>query len=293
MKTTRIKTGLKRLAAATAAVWLGGLALDVRADSPVGNWDFYFSGDQKGVAQINFYPDFTVDGIEVSSPGRLIKKPSDNPRSAVDDRDNPRSPSDPNLAYEYITGTSVITGSWGYDTKGRVIGALILTSANVTNGWSFTGVAKGVSGTKPRMTITTHHNTSIGLRSVLRGVLRAPLPAIDGTAGFAESGTMVNRINLTTQGYSRILRLSPGGSQNVYAVEEAGPGYDGNGFAILTRNNHIGIYTEHFEPGTTNLQVIVVSGPFNTNKLTGRLKGYDGNKHSIYSKLWSFENPPD
>jgi hypothetical protein len=288
MKTSYIKTGLKRLANATVAVWLGGLALNVRADSPVGNWDFYFTGDQQGVAQINFYPDFTVDGIEISSPGKLTKKPSNNPRSGVDDRDDPRSPSDPNLAYEYIYGTSVISGSWGYDPKGRVIGALILTSANVTNGWSFTGVAK--VGTKTRMTMTTHHNTSIGLRSVFRGVMRgAALPSIAGTGGFAESGTMVNRINLSTQGYSRILQMSPGGAQNIYAVSEAGPGYDGSGFAIITRNNYIGIYTDHFAPGTTNTVIVTASGPFNPNKMTARLKGFTDGKYSIYSKLWSFD----
>lgn len=292
MKTSYIKSRLLRLATTTVAVWLGGSALTAQADSPVGNWDFYFSGDQKGVAQINFYPDFTVDGIEISSPGRLTKKPSNNPRSEVDDRDDPRSASDPNLAYEFITGSSIITGSWGYDTQGRVIGALVLTSANATNGWSFTGVAKGVSGPKPRMTITTYHNTSIGLRSVLRGVLRSSLPSIGGTGGFAESGTMVNRINLSTQGYSRILTMAPSGAQNIYNVLEAGPGYDGSGIAIVTGNKRIGIYTEHYKPGTTNLQIVVVSGTFNTNKLTGSLKGYDGDKNSIYSRIWSFPNTP-
>lgn len=293
MKTSYIKTSLKRLATTTVAVWLGGLALSTRADSPVGNWDFYFSGDQQGVAQINFYPDFTVDGIEISSPGKLTKKPSTNSRGPADDRDDPRSPTDPpSAAYEYIYGSSLISGSWGYDTRGRVIGALILTSVNSTNGWSFTGVAKGISGTKPRMTITTHHNTSIGLRSVFRGVLRgAPLPSIAGTAGFAESGTMVNRVNLTTQGYSRILQVSPGGGQNIYDVSEAGPGYDGSGFAIVTRNNYIGIYTDHFAPGTTNTVIVTASGPFNPNKKTARLKGFTDGKYSIYSKLWSFDAP--
>jgi hypothetical protein len=292
MKTSYIKTGLKRLVTTTVAVWLGGLALSIRADSPVGNWDFYFSGDQKGVAQINFYPDFTLDGIEVSSPGKLPKIPPTNPRSPV--VNDPRGGvADPNLPYVFITGTSGISGHWGYDTRGRVIGVMILTSTNVTNGWSFTGVAKGVSGTKARMTITTHHNTSIGLRSVLRGVLRgAPLPSIAGTGGYAEAGKMLNRINLTSQGYSRILTLAPSGYQNIYDVQEAGPGYIGGGFAILTRNNRLGIYTEHFEPGTTNLQIIVVSGTFNTNKLTGTLSGYDGVKHSISTKIWAFPNSP-
>lgn len=293
MKINSIKKSLARLAVTTVAVWLGGSALDIRADSPVGNWDFHFAGDQQGVAQINFYPDFTVDGIEISSPGKLTKKPSNNPRSGVDDREDPRSPSDPNLAYEYVYGTSVISGSWGYDPKGRVIGALILTSANVTNGWSFTGVAKGVSGIRPRMTMTTYHNTSIGLRSVFRGVMRgAPLPSIAGTGGFAESGTMVNRINLTTQGYGRILRMTDSAFPNIYNITEAGPSYDGTGFAIVTRNNYIGIYTDHYAPGTTNTVIVTASGPFNPTKMSARLKGFTDGKYSIYSKLWSFPNTP-
>ncbi len=290
-KTSKIQIRLKRLATATVALWLGGSALTLRADSPVGDWDFYLSGGLKGVAQITFELDQSISGVELHSPGNLPKrpKPSNNPRSPVLNGDNPRGGEDeglPNQPTELHFGTTIVTGTWGYGDNGKVVGVMTLTSANTTNGMSFIGVAKGVVGPRPRITLVATRSDS-GVKSVLRGVMRgAALPDISGD--YSETGVMLDRTDWSSKGYSRILTLTPGAGQNIYSVEETGPGYLGGGFAILTRNNYLGIYTTHYAPGTTNIELNVVSGRFNTNTLKASLTGYGADKYIIKTKLNNF-----
>jgi hypothetical protein len=70
--------------------------------------------------------------------------------------------------------------------------------------------------------------------------------------------------------------LVPSGFANEYIVLKNGPGYDGGGFALLTRSKRLGIYTTHLMPGTTNDIIITsLSGTFNTNKFTGKISGFD------------------
>jgi hypothetical protein len=287
MKTFRTKPRLQRFAAATVAVMLGGLPLDATADSPVGDWDLYIAGSQRGVALLTFNPDYSLSGIEIHNPGTLPKKPSDNPRGDINE-DNPRGGTTVSGPNEFHYGSSVISGAWGYGLNGKIVGSMILSSANITNGWSFTGVAKGVSGSNPRITLSVTRSDS-GLKSVMRGVIRAPLPDISGN--YSQAGTMRNRINNNSQDFSQIVGFSnPSG--NIYDVSEIGPGYQGSGFAILTRNQRIGIYTEHVNPADGATNIVVLSGTFSTNKLRGSLTGYDGDKFGIKAKIVNFPLSP-
>lgn len=285
MKTSRTKDPLRRLAATTVAVLLGGFALNATADSPVGDWDLYFSGGQKGVAQLTFNPDYTITGIELHHSGTLPKAPDENLRGGATIPNNPRSgtPEDagPNT---FHCGSSLVSGVWGYGLNGKLVGSMILTSANITNGWSFTGVAKGVSGNNPKITLSVTRADS-GLKSVMHGVLRGPIPDITGN--YSQAGSMRNRINGYSQGFAQVISLSSP-SQNMYNVFEAGPGYEGGGFAILTRNKYLGIYTEHVNPANGATNIIVLSGKFNTNTLRGNLTGYDADKFSIKATIVNF-----
>jgi hypothetical protein len=98
---------------------------------------------------------------------------------------------------------------------------------------------------------------------------------------------MRNRVNGYSQGFAQIISLSTP-SQNIYDVFEAGPGYEGDGFAILTRNKYLGIYTQHVNPLTGATNILVLSGKFNTNTLRGTLTGYDADKFSIKATIVKF-----
>ena len=160
---------------------------------------------------------------------------------------------------------------------------MTLRSANSTNGLSFSGTV--VPG--KRMTFSGNRE---GQKSIYHGVPRVPLPDIStnyflvgkrGEDFFSEILVLTNN--------PAALAFLPG-SPNLYHLTKAGPGYRGDGFAILTANKRLGIYTEHFEPGTTNVVITSLSGRFNANKLSGKLVGYGGDK--VFSlKIGKFPNP--
>ena len=143
--------------------------------SPVNDWDFYFAGAQKGVAQITFAPDYTLAGLQIHTPG----KPSLS--GEVDLRGNSDTGRDPRTGGPIINtnttfyGGADIHGFWGFDTSGRVIGVMTLTNLTHTNGMSF--MAKVTLGTSPRLTIGAVGSSG---RSVYRGVPRVVLPDFAG-----------------------------------------------------------------------------------------------------------------
>jgi len=264
---------LQRLSFAAApalALLLGGAITPQAAtlQDPTGDWEFYFAGEQKGVAQVTFEADFTITGIHIHLPGHPAK-PEVNPRGGTFDPEDPRgSNSSSTNATVLYYGGAVIEGGWGYDFKGRPVGAMTLRSSNRTNGMSFSGT---VASSGQRMTFRA---TREGQRSMYHGVRRAVLPDI--SARYFMSGKRGKEF------FSEVLELTPSGFPNMYDLTKQGPGYSGDGFAILTGNKRLGIYTEHFKPGTTNVVITAHSGKFNTNKLSGALIGFDGdNRYSL------------
>ena len=266
MKINLLQKRFLSIAGSLAAVVIGGVTANVTAapfDSPVGDWDFSFSGSEKGVAQITFLGDNTLTGFEILTPGKPLKSgttPDTNPRGGPSTDLDPRTgePEDGSSTNKYVWGGVLIDGYWGFDEKGKVVGTVTFTSASSTNGLSFIGTV--VAGT--RMTLRASDETG-GM--VYRGVPRAALADISGT--FTATGK---------KGRSRhtgFFTLSPSGNPNVYDVEAHGPGYDGVGFALLTSNNKLGIY---YEIGETNPAIVSLTGSFNTTKLKGNISGTDG-----------------
>ena len=266
---------LQRLSFAVApalALLLGGVASQTQAQpSPDGDWDLYFDGDLKGVAQITFdQGTFTLSGQQIHRPGRAPKFPKTNGRGTIDNPEDPRGTlgGTTNTIFVHY-GAAAITGNWGFDFNGKLVGVMTLTSSTRTNGMSFRGSV--VPGR--RMTFRATRNDT-GAASTYHGVPRVVMNDISGN--YFLSGSETDRLTGDSDFFSEIVTLSPGGSPNVYNVVEHGPGWDGGGFAILTSNKRLGFYTEHFTPGTTNLDIVAMSGKFNTNRLSGSFGGYNG-----------------
>jgi hypothetical protein len=273
MKTHDFKQRFSSLASAAVAIWFGGTAVSTIAatNSPVGNWDIYFSGGQKGVALINFNVDHTVDGIEIHAPGKVPKVLDPGIRGVFNNPEDPRGLGGLTNSYNFHYGSATISGNWAYDLKGKLIGVITLTSENSTNGWHFRGTVG--AGANPKITLATVH-AATSTKSVLRGVPRQALPDISGT--YFQAGSATKAFTRTKVAFNQLLTLTPSGFPNIYEVEEHGAGYEGSGFAIVTKNNYLGMYTEHYTPGTTNTEIIALSGKFNPATLTGKISGYDG-----------------
>lgn len=269
MKKTSILTRLSFAVAPALALMVCSVTPQAQGQaSPEGDWDFYFAGAQKGVAQISFDSDnFTLAGIEILMPG----KPSLS--GAVDLRGNSDTGRDPRTGDPIINtnttfyGGADIHGFWGFDTKGRVVGVMTLTNLTHTNGLSFT--AKVVPGT--RMTISAVASSG---HSVYRGVPRVILPDFAGdyfATGKRGKSTYVEIDTLTST-------IFP----NFYTVDSHGPGFDGQGFAVFSANKHVAVYYDYFRPGSTNaadLIIVATSGTYKTNKLpvvSGTISGTDG-----------------
>jgi hypothetical protein len=278
MKITSLPQRRLFAAAPALALLLGGVipARAATLQDPTGDWEFYFAGEQRGVAQITFEADFTITGIHIHLPGHPDKAEV-NPRGGTFDPEDPRGSDTSTNAIVLYYGGAVIEGGWGYTSKGRPVGAMTLRSSSRTNGMSFSGT---VSRNGARMTFSA---TREGQRSVYHGVRRAVLPDI--SSRYLLTGKRGREF------FSETLELTPSGFPNMYDLTKTGPGYTGDGFAILTGNKRLGVYTEHFKPGTTNVVITAHSGKFNTNKLSGKLIGFDGD--SRYSlNIGSFQPAP-
>jgi hypothetical protein len=95
MKTNSFLKRLSSVAAPMVALMIGGSAAPTLAasfDSPVGDWDFSFSGSEKGVAQVTFLGDYTLTGFEILMPGKPRKDSSgdSNPRGGPSTDVDPR-----------------------------------------------------------------------------------------------------------------------------------------------------------------------------------------------------------
>lgn len=263
-------------AAPALALLLGVIAIQTQAApfTPVGDWDFYLTGAQKGVAQITFIDGGggnggTLDGIHIHMPGHVPNVAEDNGRGFVDNPEDPRGSGGKTNGLFLAYGGAVISGNWGFDFSHKVVGVMTLSSAGRTNGISFRG--SGVNG--KRMTFRGTRDDD-GAVAVYHGVPRVTMRDISGD--FVLGGKKTTAFTTSSSSFAQVINLTAGGPVNNYDVVKHGPGYDGDGFAILTSNKRIGIYSEHLTPGVSNLVVTALSGQFNTNKLGGSVSGFDG-----------------
>ena len=97
--------------------------------SPLGTWDLSITGNQIGLARLTFDADFTYHGYQFMRPGPLPSSsttPAPDPRfpGGEPTRDGVVTPPAPTTPPTNFIGGTIMTGTWAYDDKGKVIGLL-------------------------------------------------------------------------------------------------------------------------------------------------------------------------
>ena len=280
---------------ASLALFLGQTTLHAQAappPSPVGTWDCAMGGNQLGLAIIRFDADFTFSGTQLVRPNPAVRapRPDVDPREGGGGTGRDGTPvsggSTPATPTNFVGGTTM-SGLWGHDTAGKVIGLLDQITATVqlvdkmvtnvvngtnmvstvsvyetvfaTNSVSFRAVV--VPGTRLAMTAFLR-----GGQNIYRGLPSVPLPDISGN--FYGSG-MQNRLQ-----FFEFFGSSPAGNfPNYYVLDGVGAGYSLTGFAIVSRHKRIAVFTAALPAAV----ITTYSGPFNLTTLRGSLIGKDSN----------------
>lgn len=252
---------LHRLVLGLAVVILtvcGATALRAQTYSPVGTWDCVISGGKLGTARITFNADYTLDGIQI----RYSKPPSGsgfNPRGGTDDRGEIEEPSSSSGTNQY--GGAILVGEWGYDDQNRVVGYLAEVSSNNTNEVSIKGTARANSK------LTLKGSTG-GANFTIRGQPTDLAGLADITGDYAALGKHGEAPFTEFLQFDNV-------SNGEYDIDGTGPGYTLTGFALLVRQNQLGMYLERTVG--SNVVITAVSGPIkiNANPRTANLKGTD------------------
>lgn len=273
-----IHHGLVPRTAACAALFLVAAASNLRAQtSPEGPWDLVLSGSQKGVVQITFNADHTLDGTEVITAKAKANSDDDNPRGTLDgglrvDGSESNTNSATNV---YFYGTSPLAGFWSMDPSGIIIGILHEGDESMTNGISFRGKRRG-----NRLNLKGHHQ---GRTLHYRGV---PLVTQSDISG-----------NFYTQGrkdgepYLEFLNLAPDATPNQYIVTGQGPAYTFDGVALLSGQKYLAIAA--IQSVGTNGVLSAVSGSFNINKGRGSLSGVSELNRRVTAKIYKQPDLPE
>jgi len=241
-----------------AALLLGGLAPMARGqNSPVGTWDVVLAHGQRGVAQISFFNDFTLAGFEILT----VRMRSASGSGDIDPRTGIASQPAAGSSGTNISGASSLEGTWTYDSKGRVIGAITESAINATNSLSFRAVVRpGARITMTGSRYLTGHNVSY------RGIPLAPLTDFSGPyygTGRRNGSPVVETFT-----------LSPWVFMNSYEVAGNGPGYTlimTNSFMCVSGLKYAGFYSATSEK--TNGLIRTVAGAFSLTKKRGSLTG--------------------
>lgn len=239
--------------------------------SPVGSWDFVLTGNQRGVAQITFLEDFTLNGIEIITvrPIGTGETSNDDERGGSgDDRTPGTGGGGASEAITNFYGIAVLTGIWTFDSSGRVIGVLTESGASTnstTNGISF----RAVTRPEVRVTMTGLRN---GRRINYRGVPYQTL-ATDFSGNYYGTGKIAGRPfnEIFTLAPSSDPILAPLSLGNLYDVSGLGPAYPFSGLALVSRQNVFGLASMSFQ--NTNGALRSIIGPFNLSRAAGALTG--------------------
>ena len=268
------KTGISIVTLAVFASCL--VQISSAQNSPVGMWDLSILNGRNGSAVVEFKSDFTLEGIEITSPP-LNKKSDTQYRSGSETRGDEGSDSgtSTNDTVKYYGGAAV-AGWWSYDEKGRLIGFYESISTHIgdesatTNGLSFRGIVR------PGQRITLMANSDVGRRTLFRGSPSTPNDI---------SGDHVLVIKSGRSETIEFVNLEMSDLTNVYQVTGCGPGYFLNGYALLTGRGRISLQTLSFD----NEHFIAATGRYRASRMRGTLSG--GNIGNSSVKVTIFANP--
>jgi hypothetical protein len=245
-------------------------------------WDFTISGNARGVAQISFNIDGSIEGQVQMQTRKNFNNTDSNPRGSVsDDRNGDSDDTPAPTTVTNFLGSASINGQWGFDPSGKIIGFLnqesdVISSTTtnritnaVTHSISFRGSVR--NGSLPRFTFKG--SSPLGSQ-IYQGIPLQPLPDISG-AYIATGRRGSNRV-------VEFFTLSPFGI-NSYLVDGSSSGLTYSGEALLSGRKQLSMIT--LSNGTNDLVITGVFGSFKTNTLTGALSG-QGNEDKVSLKLF-------
>ncbi len=246
---------LRRIRRNIALAVLSGLLPTAHAalaqTSPVGSWDIVLGGRyQRGLAQINFQPDGTINGVAVFTI-----------------QGNHLSHTNGSYVYRHILGSALAQGEWAQNGPNRITGYLNLIGTGATtgetNGFSLSGVAQPT-----RLNLLAHGPAG---KVSLRG-----LPLIGTNFSNLPGTNYVGRAQLRRVPFPLIEIFTPTEvAPNHYAIAGGGPGYEFQGTLLVSRQRQAALYQERTAV-VTGSDLAAFAGPFNFLRRTGTLKGCDG-----------------
>lgn len=269
--------------------------------SPVGDWDLVYSGRQRGLAVLSFQSDFTFTGYEILRP-----TPPPTPKPADPDP-NPR-PTSGRVGDSITTGGSggattvtnllgsaPISGTWGYDVRGKLIGILNQLSLTVkTLEVVTTNIIDNVPVYSTNLvdTLVTETNAVSFRGTVVPGKrMTLALSGQNGNNSLAglpvipladQSGPFYVTGRRGTVSFVEFLDVTPDPLMlNRYNYTGTGAGYTFQGRMLVSRQGRIAItaFTNDEEPVLT-----VYTGQYDRTRRRGELRGTDtlDHNHVVY-----------
>jgi len=221
------------------------------------------SGARQGVAYLTFASDGSVSGGEI-----VVPSPSGGYTGRNVGGDIGRNNNTTTLATTNLYGYCPVSGPWGFDSRGRVIGfyqEIVMMSETpptfFTNGVSFIGPAV------PGRRMTLMAQSPMG-PVTMHGIPAVTLPDISGSWYGIKRQGKVSAVEFFT--------LSPVGDlPNTYEVVGTGPGYSyPNGTAMLSSQNKFAMgFDEVISTNYDSTRSVV--GPFIRRTLSATMTGID------------------
>jgi hypothetical protein len=238
---------------AVAALGLGSLLLTcppVQAappPSPVGSWDCLTSGGgQQGIAFITFADDGTFSGYQLlatTAKGTTIPDLTTDRNPGVDIGRNLELGEDALKSSTNFFGFGEISGPWGYDLRGNVVGHYSTAIDEDAEGAAGSVLSISFSGkVVPGKRLNLVASTSNG-KVAYKGVPFREMPDL--------SGDWIGTKTENKQKYLEFFTLSADPFPNVYWMEGVGPAYEyGIGRCLVSAQKKIGFAL--LEGGSTN-----------------------------------------
>jgi hypothetical protein len=271
-----------------AALGLASPAISSLAQvSPVGTWDLQLSGAMQGIAYVTFDENFGLSGYELLQP-----KLSDNTESGRETSSDGRTGITTVNTNVTVHGFALLSGSWSYDPKGRVVGFYTEGSENrvcTTNNDVIAVVSNSIIDYKTNIvTITvTNYVTNTSISCVtspltnglsFTAVVRPSRLTMKSTTSYGNitfhgrpavelpdiSGTYYAQGKKTgNPDFVEFITLTPGGQLNVYEISGQGAGYDVGGLGIFSSTKRLAVV---LNTTATNSVLTTGYGPYDVRR---------------------------
>jgi len=266
----------RHIAVLAAVVSLSATAAFAAVQSPVGTqWDCILSGGgQQGIAFITFYDDGTFRGYELLSTRVRKSSVSDDLRGAYTDvgRGTQVSTNRPS-GYTNLFGFGPISGPWGYDDRGKVVGHFVLEIGEDSEGNpQYTNAVSFRASVVPGKRLTLLASSRDG-KITYSGVPFAGTPDLSGQwngVKVSNKQSFVEFFDLTS-----VTVENPFGDEYAdlgdyagiyFTLYGQGAGYDMRGFTLVSTRKKIGFAFQSTPWGNTNSVLSASFGSWSSSK---------------------------